>query len=301
MADINNNHTGATKLRAWWKDVRDNLNKINAQIVNHIAGTADRHTADQVDYSGSQTVKAKIDTESAARQQGDTTLQTNINTEAQARKNADDTLRADLEAEEIARTDTDTELSGRLGDLSKLETIRKGNLVSAVNENKAVLDMTRQETAEIRDMADTALAAANTAQESADSVVGTAQEALQSAAAASENVNHHLSDQNNPHSVTKDQVGLGQVENVRQASKTEFDTQATYTDNMIAGMVLDVRQLYIMLGVNLIDGGLFHEPQDGVALDGGDFESEPTGVFDCGDFNPPAILPIGDTVDGGNF
>ena len=171
------------------------------------------------------------------------------------------------------------------------EDMRLDGEISSVVETIDIIQTTVEEA---RD-------SAGAAWQTADNAMAAAENARLKAEGASLAIDHHLNDQNNPHSVTKDQVGLDQVENVRQASKTEFDDQTAYTDNMIAGMVLDVRQLYIMLGVNLIDGGLFGEPQDGAALDGGDFESEPTGVFDCGDFNPPAILPIGDTVDGGKF
>ena len=40
---------------------------------------------------------------------------------------------------------------------------------------------------------------------------------------------HHLDNHNNPHSVTKAQIGLGNVTNVEQASKTDFDAHARDT------------------------------------------------------------------------
>lgn len=42
---------------------------------------------------------------------------------------------------------------------------------------------------------------------------------------------HHLDNHNNPHSVTKAQVGLGNVTNVEQASKQEFNAHATNRNN----------------------------------------------------------------------
>lgn len=42
---------------------------------------------------------------------------------------------------------------------------------------------------------------------------------------------HHLDNHNNPHSVTKAQIGLGNVTNVEQASKQEFDAHATNHNN----------------------------------------------------------------------
>ena len=41
----------------------------------------------------------------------------------------------------------------------------------------------------------------------------------------------HIQNQNNPHNVTKTQVGLGNVTNVEQASKQEFDAHATNLNN----------------------------------------------------------------------
>ncbi|UQD52298.1 hypothetical protein C0971_09960 [Bacillus methanolicus] len=43
------------------------------------------------------------------------------------------------------------------------------------------------------------------------------------------NLNSHINNQNNPHNVTKSQVGLGNVDNVKQASKTEFDAHTNDT------------------------------------------------------------------------
>ncbi|WP_440697350.1 phage baseplate upper protein, partial [Bacillus subtilis] len=45
------------------------------------------------------------------------------------------------------------------------------------------------------------------------------------------NLDTHKNDKSNPHGVTKSQVGLGNVENVKQASKTEFDNHVDDTSN----------------------------------------------------------------------
>ena len=42
---------------------------------------------------------------------------------------------------------------------------------------------------------------------------------------------HHLDNHNNPHSVTKAQIGLENVTNVEQASKVDFDAHATNRNN----------------------------------------------------------------------
>lgn len=54
--------SGKEWLRTWWKKVENNFTKIFGAVNKHIDGTADRHTADMVDYSDTETVKAKFDT-----------------------------------------------------------------------------------------------------------------------------------------------------------------------------------------------------------------------------------------------
>lgn len=49
--------------------------------------------------------------------------------------------------------------------------------------------------------------------------------------ASKQDFNNHATNHNNPHSVTKAQIGLGNVTNVEQASKQEFDAHATNRDN----------------------------------------------------------------------
>lgn len=49
--------------------------------------------------------------------------------------------------------------------------------------------------------------------------------------ASKQDFQHHLDNHNNPHSVTKAQVGLGNVMNVEQASKQEFNSHATNRNN----------------------------------------------------------------------
>ena len=49
--------------------------------------------------------------------------------------------------------------------------------------------------------------------------------------ASKQDFQHHLDNHNNPHSVTKAQIGLGNVTNVEQASKQEFNAHATNRNN----------------------------------------------------------------------
>lgn len=49
--------------------------------------------------------------------------------------------------------------------------------------------------------------------------------------ASKQDFNNHTTNRNNPHGVTKTQVGLGNVTNVEQASKVDFDAHATNRNN----------------------------------------------------------------------
>lgn len=49
--------------------------------------------------------------------------------------------------------------------------------------------------------------------------------------ASKQDFQHHLDNHNNPHSVTKAQIGLENVANVEQASKVDFDAHATNRNN----------------------------------------------------------------------
>lgn len=49
--------------------------------------------------------------------------------------------------------------------------------------------------------------------------------------ASKQDFNNHANNRNNPHNVTKSQVGLGNVTNVEQASKREFDAHTTNRKN----------------------------------------------------------------------
>lgn len=55
--------------------------------------------------------------------------------------------------------------------------------------------------------------------------------AQKKAAAVQSNLDTHINNKSNPHGVTKNQLGLGNVENVKQASKAEFDSHVDDTSN----------------------------------------------------------------------
>ena len=49
--------------------------------------------------------------------------------------------------------------------------------------------------------------------------------------ASSIDFENHVNAKNNPHAVTKSQVGLGNVDNIKQASKADFDSHVNYSQN----------------------------------------------------------------------
>lgn len=65
MANINQNYDGQTKLKDWWRIIKSNLGLMNEQTEKHIAGEADRHDAEDIDYagtiSGAETVKEAVE------------------------------------------------------------------------------------------------------------------------------------------------------------------------------------------------------------------------------------------------
>ena len=53
-------YLGITKLRDAWPKWKANIIAINTQIINHVAGTADKHAAEKITYSGSFTSKTDV-------------------------------------------------------------------------------------------------------------------------------------------------------------------------------------------------------------------------------------------------
>ena len=70
--------SGKEWLRTWWKKVENNFTKIFGAVSKHIDGTADRHMADMIDYSDTETVKAKLDSTDTKLDSTDTKLDTKV-------------------------------------------------------------------------------------------------------------------------------------------------------------------------------------------------------------------------------
>lgn len=137
-------------------DVKEYAEAMAEELKNllkaHGKGENNRHSAESIDYSESQTVKNKIDTESldrknmddilradigteiTERKSADNTLQTSINKEVSDRKAADSTLQTSVYNESTARQVAVSELWTSLGTIEDLLTDEKSNIVGAVNE-----------------------------------------------------------------------------------------------------------------------------------------------------------------------
>ena len=159
---------------------------VNARIDQEIE---DRKAADNA-------LQDNIDAETAARKAADAQLQSNIDTEKAAREAADDQLQANIDAEAQTRANADTNLQNQItsndADITQLRT-----------------DLTTETAA--RTSADTALSDRITANTNAITTETEQRQAQD--ATLNNNINKHIADKANPHQVTKEQIGLGNVPN----------------------------------------------------------------------------------------
>jgi lysophospholipase L1-like esterase len=110
MADIDTNYTGLTKLRDWWGRVKTNFSNINTQLVNHVAGTADQHTASKIDndtVAAGDNLKQVIDNLSITGSEHDAFVTGAL---------------IDTEDEDFGLSGTGTYLNGRLGKWEQRQT-----------------------------------------------------------------------------------------------------------------------------------------------------------------------------------
>ncbi|MBQ0113370.1 MAG: hypothetical protein KBT03_09595 [Bacteroidales bacterium] len=128
-------------------------------------------------------ISQEISTETDVRQQADEALAEAIGNEAQARANADIALGDRINAEEQARGLADTSLGIRIDN----EATTRGNADIALGNRIDSEEQARIDEDEALD-------------QRIDEVVG--------------DLGDHVQDKNNPHEVTKTQVGLGNVENL---------------------------------------------------------------------------------------
>lgn len=87
-----------------------------------------------------------------------------------------------------------------------------------------------------QDTADTAEGKADDAQADATQALSDAANAQTDATSANTKIDAHLSDENNPHNVSKSQVGLSNVDNTADANKPLSTPQKTYVDEQVADL-----------------------------------------------------------------
>ncbi len=160
------------------------------------------------------TLQDKIRAEQKAREEGDSGLTTKLGAETTAREAADDAINEALEAETSAREESDSRLSQALA----TETSERKSEDTAIRSDFSAETIARTE-------ADTALWARidseATAREEAVEATQAAAEAYADAKAAATDaaLKAHKDNTSNPHSVTKAQVGLGNVDNTADKDK----------------------------------------------------------------------------------
>lgn len=220
-------------------------------------------------------LKIELETEKATREASDQTLQSNIDTEIAERRAADETLQTnisavdkkveDLEVEIDARSDVVDIVESKADLLNYQEKLTKNDIVKVLKDEtksdktsyykypqaakKGEVDpskwefigavdqyaLTSELTAEAnsREQSDNSLSQAiSTEQTRAKNAESTLTASL---ANTEEKISDHIADINNPHSVTKDQVGLGSVANTEDSATPEnngtkkFTTGGAYT------------------------------------------------------------------------
>lgn len=178
--------------------------------VQQVGTEIDKELFDSIsaDITAEAQARAQADTkETEARTAADNTLQSNINKEAQTRAAADTTLQGNIDAEKAAR-----------------ETA-----VKAVND-KADAHIARVDNPHAVTKAQVGLGNVNNTSD-INKPVSTAQaaaiaDAKQAGTYAQQLANAHIARTDNPHSVTKAQVGLGNVDNTSDINKPVSTLQA---------------------------------------------------------------------------
>lgn len=179
---------------------------VNARIDKEIQDRteADSTLQDNIDaeeaarIAADNTLQSNIDTEESERKQADTQLQNNIDAETSAREEADTAINTAIKAEETARKQADTTLQANID----------AEIENRQDEDTALHEAIASE-ASTRQTEDEALAGQITTE---------TEQRQQQDTALNNTINGHIKNKNNPHSVTKAQVGLGNVANTAQIS-----------------------------------------------------------------------------------
>lgn len=179
-------------------NVTDNITLATGKIIlqadvitkadGYLQGQIDDDSINNFSVWSSQKTNNEIQTEVTARQNADTTLQNNINNEANLRTTADDNLQ------------------------SQITTLQAS---SHTHSNKSLLDTYTQTETNLAD------AVAKKHSHANQTILDNTNESFTTTLKT--NYDNHLANTNNPHSVTKAQVGLSNVTNDAQLKRTNAD------------------------------------------------------------------------------
>lgn len=207
------------------------------------------------------------------------TLETNLDREITNRHDADNDLRQAINNEAHDRQNSDNDLrrdlNAEVGDRKTAFDNLKGDIDTEIANRKTADNILQQKIDNETD-----------ARQTTD-------EALRSDISELQKIAH-----------THDNKSvLDKITEERLSSWDSMGADGIYILDLIGGLMTDVALLQKALGIVVYDGGLFEQEYNGLDLDGGDFDSEPSPIFDCGGFEPITIPvgSIGSSVDGGQY
>lgn len=187
-----------------------------------------------------------------------------LEAEVQNRQSADNALRRDLNTETTNRQNADSALQ---------QTINKeiGDRQNACSELQQALDEEIDNREAANDVLQRNIGTEAVARQTTDEALRTDVTELR-----------ELSHTHDNKSV------LDEITEERLTSWDSMGSNGVYIMELIGGLMTDVASLQKALGIVVCDGGLFEQDYDSDDFDGGDFDSEPSSVFDCGGFETTA-------------
>lgn len=201
------------------QDRIDAVDNLNDDLLNEIGRATQAESdlesalSDEVERAttAENTLRDDLTTETNNRQTADETLQEAIESEAETRGDEDEAIRVDLRNEASERTRVDAVLDGKIdGEITNRE-----NAVQAEAEARAQADAGLQ--ASITSEENARIEGDNTIRQTLETEIQRAEGAEAGLSASINSVQtslgNHVDARNNPHNVTKDQIGLGLVEN----------------------------------------------------------------------------------------
>lgn len=221
------------------QDMTDGFNTINGVIDNEIRPAIKKNEQDIAQ------LKTDLTTETNERLDADEQLQNNIDQEEQARISADTQLQENIDTEVSRATAAEEKLTSDLNtEIERAKTVEKDLIDKTDKLNQDMIDTSNSlhqetirattaestlydhihdlETKHDQDITNVENLISST-ETSCDNKLAEAVSELEAADTALDNkLNEHLNDFSNPHKVTNEQVGLGNVTNDAQVKRSEM-------------------------------------------------------------------------------